>query len=1524
MLKTLRFIFVVSLLVLLQQYAFAAVEPYQNFLKGSIKVGDSLLVKDEKFKNTSFNWADITNISVKNSINLQVLDEQSISQSFSCSLKVRIEYFSSPAQMDATKINEVELKVNYDKNAGAVYKGIDTYSFENGYYVKVYVISINSPEFGAQLPPVLQLSSMINIDRKYAFKPYLFLGINGEQGGQVKSKGLQRLSVGTVQDNQLKLSWTLVPGAEEYDIEWVGIDGGSEWETIADALKSNSGAYSNDDIGTIFRNNATRITTHENNYTISLLYSAKYILVRMRQVQYTTDGLRNTGEWFYKQDNNNSYAIWEPSWHQENLNWQYSATYAEEGKKKEVVSYFDGSLRGRQTVTLNNSDDVAVVQENVYDQFGRAAASILPAPVRESTTNQALHYFPSFNKNASNLPYSYADLNAANCEPLPTALNISSGASQYYSSQNQFKNLTSFNKYIPDAGGYPLSVTQYTPDNTGRIKLQGGVGYTFQPGTGEKHTTRYFYAKPEQWELDRLFGNDVGFAEHYLKNMVIDPNGQISISYLNASGKTIATALTGNTPDNVSSLDNKPIAQELSMKILKPEQFNFDASRLSLNATTTYIASVTGPVTLKYDIEKLIAQYPGTAFKPCSNCYYELSITIRDNCNVVVYNTATPVKIGTETSNCDDGGIYNGNIETAFNQIGEYYITFNFNLSEKVINYFTDEYVRKGQDALYLKKQSDFVLKYLVESRFQDCFADCKTARTKLGTKADFTTMFVAKLNQLGEAPAPYQNLISDTYDDLLNKVAALEAGCVSTATPCDDYRNPMLLDVSPGGQYAMVDDAGSFLETATNVLQLYFKHGVFDNVNSSDPLYTNTAVTREDGSITSPYDASFTLSDLVRYWKPEWAEQFLRFHPEYCKLQFCINHSGEKAWDNSLKEIETAAAIGYHRNNAINWLLNTDPFFTDPARSTYKSNMEFDLTNFSVVKTGRNDVAVKNINAFIDFALYCADTTGTTNLGVNTTAQNWNTCSPNNACRVENREWQLYRDYYLELKAKYIEILRNIETCNTATSCTIGKPVSAEYDYTNNGDCSTRVFPGTSQQLSPNSYRTFDYLNNQQVTYTYITGTHNAPPAINCSNLGARQFYNCLEVSVPSGGTIRYTNVWEITCTETIPQVCSSSVSISPDGDYGNNHYYVTNYPYRYDYYIDNYSPDAVLPSYCSGSTVPEFLDCLTVYYNGEQRVFNNVWLSSCSNYIGGGGGGNPCDLQSTALFKAVEANTNNLERPIPCEITQQLMANNSSEQWVLADFDSNNIYSVSTVAPNETNKSATPQARKSNNVSSVADVFRKFGEYEFKPYFAVQNEKGNYRIYRNVWVAKYFTDAGSNIASTTQTKKAIEAKSSISETQQLQNVSTSYCVNVNDVEVSRQNIICNNRPYSNTIRRINLQYLDANGLATAAPRDIRVDLKIQISNGNNPIGTGITMTQVLYLNSGQTSSYWEYKHEEYYSDYNNPDYLCFPRVIAVQCIDKVFGANVCSTIPICDGSTVSDCPAIYAEKRVGSTQIL
>ena len=56
--------------------------------------------------------------------------------------------------------------------------------------------------------------------------------------------------------------------------------------------------------------------------------------------------------------------------------------------------------------------------------------------------------------------------------------------------------------------------------------------------------------------LSVCFGSNVGVASHYKKSMVVDANGQTSVTYLDQEGRTIATALAGDNPSNVDALDS--------------------------------------------------------------------------------------------------------------------------------------------------------------------------------------------------------------------------------------------------------------------------------------------------------------------------------------------------------------------------------------------------------------------------------------------------------------------------------------------------------------------------------------------------------------------------------------------------------------------------------------------------------------------------------------------------------------------------------------------------------------------------------------------------------------------------------------------------------------------------------------------------------------------------------------------------------------------------------------------------------
>src|SRR5689334_6943842 len=96
-----RFLFIL-LTVICSMHVYAGVEPYQNQLKGKIKKGDTLIVKDEKFRNASFDWNEITNRTVKNFLSLQITHDTPVvlNKAFTAEVDLKVEYFSTPDQAE--------------------------------------------------------------------------------------------------------------------------------------------------------------------------------------------------------------------------------------------------------------------------------------------------------------------------------------------------------------------------------------------------------------------------------------------------------------------------------------------------------------------------------------------------------------------------------------------------------------------------------------------------------------------------------------------------------------------------------------------------------------------------------------------------------------------------------------------------------------------------------------------------------------------------------------------------------------------------------------------------------------------------------------------------------------------------------------------------------------------------------------------------------------------------------------------------------------------------------------------------------------------------------------------------------------------------------------------------------------------------------------------------------------------------------------------------------------------------------
>ncbi|MFI0428878.1 polymorphic toxin type 43 domain-containing protein [Mariniflexile sp. HMF6888] len=725
-------------------------------------------------------------------------------------------------------------------------------------------------------------------------------------------------------NNELTISWNGIPEARHYDVEWTWVD--NYGDDLDVPLAASIIPFSTKD----FERNSTRIQTNQTSYSIPLVYSKGYIIYRVRAVGNFIGDINNPSEDILSK---NKYSLWSTDstdpqqgpkatvadWgnnafpinsqeHEPNKNWQFQASYAEDGKKKEVVSYFDGSLRNRQTVTTINTDNNAVVGEVIYDAQGRPAVEVLPVP----TSDNVLKYHNGLNQGAFNLneagtPYNYLnfDLNTQNevdVLSVDKKMGTTSGASNYYSPSNTFTGAE--RDRIPDAAQYPFSQIEYTPDNTGRIRRKSGVGETHQLGSG--HEMEYYYGVPEQIELNRLFGYAVGNAVHYKKNMVLDPNRQLSVSYIDPQGRTIATALAGNASENLLALEdevdeNDLLHQTLTIDLLNkvattdkntPEDnneigitgtFGALADQLSYNAIKTsvfddtrdfiYEATVS-PFTYGCTIDQI-------NHHQTYDLVYDLTIDVLDEgANSLLPASITePITLtGTNTKTFSNAI---GNFPQISVERGTFTISKTLQVNRQAAEDAADAYLLRLQDvndACYVAPEIISPVPIIIDGCFDSCEDCVNSIYASYPTAQDYVS---AQLDSYAEGELTQTEIddLSSVFIDQYNEaIKACNAPCNDTeafnpgdpleSISCQTALDQLLNDMSPLGQYGNgSEDAPETLlsifqannvlfSTKTNTTGIHNSwknpnHPEHDQPNTANTLYTEGHYYNEDGTIS-------------------------------------------------------------------------------------------------------------------------------------------------------------------------------------------------------------------------------------------------------------------------------------------------------------------------------------------------------------------------------------------------------------------------------------------------------------------------------------------------------------------------------------------------------------------------------------------------------------------------------------------------------------------------------------------------
>ncbi len=619
--------------------------------------------------------------------------------------------------------------------------------------------------------------------------------------------------------DEIEIKWLSQFGAEEYQLEWAFVND----------YKDESTFYSIGELSQMkinFKLNSTRISTTKLSYRISLAFDHGYLVFRLRGLGRKPSELNRVffSPWSVQDEVTitDVYGINNKSYHQTqsyeiNKNWQYSSTYAEEGKKKEVVSFYDGTLRNRQMVTKINSDDNTIVGETIYDHQGRPVIQVLPTPVDDPTVtlpgnNQesSLKYYPGFTKDEFGQEFERTDFdkNTGNiCTVEPEPMSNTSGASHYYSSQNLDN--SGAQGYLPDAELYPYSQVEYTPDNTGRIRRQGGVGETFQ--LGSKHESKYFYAHPFQENLNNLFGSEVGNAAHYQKNMVVDPNGQVSVSYLDQEGRVIATSLAGIAPAQLKELNPNTefdnITVDLFAKNAAGESVANELNEVEASVEFNQVVALSSPSQIKLDYGITIDPFESDCLSDvCLSCIYDLNIEIRDECGQLVPDTLTGLQnistmvgrfqVNTNTNkieffidaaNCTYDNTLETSFETGVLKVGTYQITKKLTVNQEALAYYLNLYLNDQTLNNECIKTYDELLADLESTTpLEDCEInlDCDACVAALGTVEEYITS--------GKG----------TQEEYLEEVAICKAPCEQ-----DSYYETMYeqlrVDFLSGNQYA-------------------------------------------------------------------------------------------------------------------------------------------------------------------------------------------------------------------------------------------------------------------------------------------------------------------------------------------------------------------------------------------------------------------------------------------------------------------------------------------------------------------------------------------------------------------------------------------------------------------------------------------------------------------------------------------------------------------------------------------------
>jgi RHS repeat-associated protein len=969
----------------------------------SVQPANSLDLMEDNIPNTTFSpWGTET---INDRIEIYFKKESPVylNAPFTFSVTFTLtEYDVTNTQIGAAQLKTMTL--TYDP--ANPYNDLTYITFSGAHHFTVTLI--NPPVITPTCPPggcpEVMMEGYMDIERFYPPNCGYVVGVSDLPQNYTPFSN----TVYTAGNNTLTVNWPVYDQADAYEFEWTFVDNVNPDNQAAPIDKSL--------LSYTFDNHCTRIITADNYYEITAAFPSGWILYRVRPIfssatdpmifgLWTDLHVPNTGLVSDFQDgagnimgrqvrNKTETGITEPDPIFEfdpNLNWRYEADFAEDGKKKEITAYFDGTLRNRQGVERLSTEHTAMIQETIYDYLGRAAIHVLPAPDYKNNLAQKndISYHSLFNLNTAGNIYSNSDFDAdlTSCSNTPAPMDNSTllphrttGAAYFYSANNSQKGSIEHGNFIADAGQFPFSQTKYMRDNTNRVKAQTvpGEGYT----VGSNHESQYFYSTPGQAELDMLFGSEAGNSAHYEKILTRDPNGQFTVEYKDMTGKVVATALDildEPIPQNLSLLPNIPapvtITDNLNSKNIS------DNNRIVM--VDNFMVTKPGIYTVDYTLD--LTTMHGDCFQQtCSDCSYDVTFNLVNECGISIWshtqnfgNPASAINENCTTPN-PPSGHYNSGNEINITAIGNYTLTKTLTVDQQALDNQAANYMAYIQQHPEKTSNSCFTTRdqYTTTetANYENKCPTPLTPKTDCGHNLNLmikdmdpmqqgqyagwkTDNFGTNPHTNGATDYPLSIMNNDYNSAHTNHNQLPHKPALNLTHP--DWQHPYDSISDDRAQYSVIAATpGAYYEfsgtTCVRSVISYDKANNYPPVNDVSLTFNDA-----DGNYYTYPENLTNYMDFLAHWKSSWARSLVVYHPEFFYYNFCNMISPGKDFDQKLMMANTyqdalKKGLIAVSSSQVNFDLTlNDPFFT----TTYSASGDntFGYINDAISGSGAN-----------------------------------------------------------------------------------------------------------------------------------------------------------------------------------------------------------------------------------------------------------------------------------------------------------------------------------------------------------------------------------------------------------------------------------------------------------------------------------------------------------------------------------------------------------------------------------------